>query len=535
MDFYRPPTTQGTIAALGSIYRAVRASMFYPKGHPSRRSSMNVAHLAMQQALDGHTLSLVCGRTGFSFPDGEVLKDSSGLSSALAYELFVRRVKKITFFHDLFLEDLLELCRILCLSPDAIQESGGIDTIMADRGIRSIWVNEFDLAAITEKRRMIEQSGTVPQGIDEAESGDDGAAPVPEQQAHQQDTLPAEHQLQALLGRLASCDDESIYPRLVNQAIDCADSFKSRHEAQQLLPLLELLAAHSCDEARDRKMRDCAQFALEQIVANSELPQIVIERTGAENGVSKKALYAVLKAGGAAAVTSAIEFMGRTDSHKARKTLSTMLGGLGEAAVPALLNLMNDSRWFITRNICVILGAIASNEALDALTRCLRHSDLRVKKEAIRSLAQIGGNEAESAIISILSGTDTALYSQAITSLGGMKSRRSLVAIMKHLFARDLFLNSLPLKIDALAAIALIGDRQVTPLLVKLLEERHLLAAARGRQLKTAAAVCLGRLGDARAVPFLEKLVSGGGKLGSACSEALVMIEKTEGKPDAVS
>ena len=535
MDFYRPPTTQGTLAALGSIYRAVRASMFYPKGHPSRRSSLTVAHLAMQQSLNGHTLSLVCGRTGFSFPDGEVLKDTSGLSSALAYELFVRRVKKITFFHDLFLEDLLELCRILCLSPEVIQQSGGIDTMMASRGIRSIWVNEFDLTAIREKRRKVEQAGTIPQGIDEAESGDDGAAPVLEQLSHPQDTLPPEHQLQALLGRLASCDDENIYPRLVNQAVDCADNFKSRHEALLLLPLLELFAAHSCDEARDRKMRDCVQFALEQIVINSELLQIVIERTGAVNGVSKKALYAVLKAGGAVAVTSAIEFMGRTDSLKARKTISTMLGTLGEAAVPALLNLMNDSRWFIIRNICVILGAIASREGLEALKMSLHHIDLRVKKEAIRSLAQLGGNEAESAIIGILNGSDAALYSQAITSLGAMKSRRSLVELMKILFSRDLFLKSLPLKIDALAAIASIGDRQATPLLAKLLEERHLLAAARGRQLKTAVAVCLGRLGDARAVPVLERLVSGGGILGYACSDAIVMIEKTEGNPDAIS
>ena len=535
MDFYRPTTTQGTLDTLGAVYRTVRALRFYPKGHPTRLNSLSLAHSMLLGLLDGNTLSLACGRTGFSFPDGEFLKDASGQTAALAFELFVRRVHKITFFHDLFQEDLLELCRILCLSPEVIQQSGGIDTIMAARGIRTIWVNEFDLKTIREKRQEVEQAGTIPQGIDEAESGDDGVAPVLEQQTQQQDTFTAEHQLQALLGRLASCDDENIYPRLVNQAVECADNFQSRLEANMLLPLIELLAAHSCDEARDKKMRDCVQFALEQIVTNSELLQIVIDRSGADNGVSKKALYAVLKAGGTAAVTSAIEFMGHTDSHKARKTLSTMLGSLGEAAVPALLNLMHDSRWFIIRNICVILGAIASHKALDALTKCLHHSDIRVKKEAIRSLAQLGGNEAESAIIDILSGTDTALHSQAITSLGGMKSRRSLVEIMKLLLARDLFLNSLPLKIDALAAIALIGDRQATPLLAKLLEERHLLAAARGMQLKTAVAVCLGKLGDARAVPALEKLVSRGGKLGSACSDAIATIEKTEGKPDAIS
>ena len=145
MDFYRPPTTQGTLDALGSLHRAVRACKFYPKGHPTRRSSLSLAHAAMLQLLDGNTLLLSCGRTGFSFPDGESIKDPSGVTTALAFELFVRRAQKIAFSRDLFQEDLLELVKILCLPPEAIQQSGGFDTMMDARGIRSIWVNEFDL------------------------------------------------------------------------------------------------------------------------------------------------------------------------------------------------------------------------------------------------------------------------------------------------------------------------------------------------------------------------------------------------------
>jgi HEAT repeat protein len=534
MDFYRPPTTQGTLDALGSMYRAVRARKFYPKGHPTRRSSLTLAHAAMLQLLEGNTLSLACGRTGFSFPDGEFLKDASGLTTALAYELFVRRVQKITFFNDLFQEDLLELFKILCLSPEVIQQSGGIDTIMAARGIRTIWVNEFDLTANSRKRLKVEQTGIIPQGIDEAETGGD-TIPVVEQQSPQPDALLPEQQLQALLGRLTICVDEDIYLMLIRHAVACADLLQSRHEKHLLFPLIELLASHASDEARSEIMRERAQFAIEQIITTGEVLQIVLERFEQGNGVSENALHAVLKAGGTTAITSAIELMGRTKSLKTRKTLSTMLGTLGEAAVPVLLDFMHDSHWFIIRNICTILGSIASREALTALAKCLHHPDLRVRKEAIRSLVQLGGHEAEAAVLGILRGTDTALYPQAIASLGGMKSRKSLSELMKIVFSRDMFLMSLSLKIDALAAIALIGDRQVTPHLVTLLEERHLLAAARGKQLKTAAAVCLGKLGDARALPTLEKLAAGSGELGSACSDAIVMIEKTEGRPDGIS
>jgi HEAT repeat protein len=534
MDFYRPTTNQATLDALGTLYRAVRTWRFYPIGHPTRRSSLILSHAAMLNLLDGNTLLLGCGRTGFSFPDGELLKDASGLTAALAYELIIRRVQKITFLEELFQEDLLEFVKILCTSPESIQQSGGFEALMALRGIRSIWVNEFDLTIIRGKRLKIEEAGTIPQGIDDAETDVD-IIPVVEQQSPQTDELSPEQQLRALLGKLATCGEEDIYLTLTRQAVSCADYLQSDHKTHLIFPLIELLADHADGEERSKNMRESAQFAIEQIVTTGEILHILLEKIGADFDVPKRALRAVLKAGGTSAITAAIELMGCTNSLKARKTLSTMLASLGEVAVPVLLDLMNDSRWFIVRNICVIFGSIASREALPALTKSLHHPDLRVRKESIRSLAQIGGTESESAILDILHDTEPALYPQAIASLGGMKSRKAVAELIKIVLSRDLFLKSLTLKIDALAAIALIGDRQVTPHLVALLDERHLLAAARGKRLKAAAAACLGKLGDATAVPALKKLASEGGELGSACSDALVMIEKTEGRPDGIS
>jgi len=534
MDFYRPTTNQVTLDALGTLYRAVRTWRFYPKGHPTRRSSLILSHAAMLKLLDGNTLLLACGRTGFFFPDGELLKDASGLTAALAYELIIRRVQKITILEELFQEDLLEFVKILCMSPESVQQSGGFEALMALRGIRSIWVNEFDLTVIRGKRLKVEESGTIPQGIDDAETEVD-ISPVVEQQPPQPEALSPEQQLLALLGRLATCGEEDIYLILIRQAVACADYLQSDQKPHLTFPLIELLAGHADSEERSKNMREAAQFAIEQIVATGEVLHFMLEQIDENINVPKKALQAVLKAGGTSAITAAVELMGRTGSLKARRTLSNMLAGLGDVAVPVLLDLMHDSRWFIIRNICVILGSIASREALPVLTKSLHHPDLRVRKEAIRSLAQIGGPESESAILDILHGAEPALYPQAIASLGGMKSRKSVAELIRIVVSKDLFLQSLTLKIDALAAIALIGDRQVTPHLVALLEERHLLAAARGRQLKAAAAACLGKLGDAKAVPALKKLTSEGGVLGSACSDALAMIEKAEGRADGIS
>jgi HEAT repeat protein len=345
---------------------------------------------------------------------------------------------------------------------------------------------------------------------------------------------PAE-QLQVLLGRLATCVDNDTYLILIRQAVTCCESVQFLNEPGQLFPLLELLAVHADDKLRSGRINECARLAIEQIITTGSILRFILCQVETPKSVSQKALLAVLKAGGTVAITLAIEQMAGTGSIKARRTLSTLLEFLGESAVPALLDFIDDSRWFIVRNICVILGVIASRDALQPLIKCLNHSDLRVRKEAIRSLAQLGGRAAETAVINVLRSTDSALQTQAIASLGGMRSRLALAELMIILFQRDMFLKTLQLKIDVLAAISAIGDRQVVPHLVTLLNERHLLAAERRRQLRIAVANCLGKLGASAAIPSLQKLASQGGVVGAACADAIAQIEKTEGKPDEIS
>lgn len=420
---------------------------------------------------------------------------------------------------------------MIALPLDTIQQMGGLDKIMAEHGIRSIWVNEFDLSAIHGKRLDVESRGVTPQSLDEIE-GDVAADLTMEQQQAPAEDLPPEQQLQMLLGRLSTTTDDDIYAMLVRQAISCSDVLKSRHELLAIFPLLELLASHCEDELRSPKMREFDRFAIEQTITGDLFLRFIFNHVEQPGSLTKNALQEVLNAGGSPAIVLAVEKMGTTENLATRKMLAIMLSRLGETAVPTLLEITNDKRWYIVRNICVILGVIASGDAVHGLVKCLRHTDTRVCKEAVRALAKTGGREAEAAIIDILRGNDTDLYPQAVSSLGAMKSRKALNELMRILTSKDMFLKSLSLKLDVLAAIAMIGDRKDVPRLVELLAERHLLAGDRWKQLKSAVAQCLGKLGDVRALPTLKEYASRPGEPGSACAEAVELIEKSGGKPD---
>ncbi|KAB0671507.1 hypothetical protein F6V30_02705 [Oryzomonas sagensis] len=528
MHVITPSSPPAVLHALGNVSRALRAWQFYPKGHPSRKNSILQAHLSLQRALDGNDLSLLCGRGGFSLPNGEPLQDGTHIAASLSFELFARRAQKITFLGDLFQEDLLDFIRVVSLSPDAIQEAGGLERVMGEHGIRTIWANEFDLAAIGGKRRDIESRGVVPPGLDEIEGADLALPVMPEPSVPSAGDADPGQALHALLSRLSTTVDEDIYPMLARQGIICCETLMARHEPTAVLPLAELFAQHAADPGRGKKIMAIARFGLEQLAAQEEFLEFVLESLGAVNGVSPRGALALVAAGGQAALNRAVEKMALTDNPAVRKKLIQLLGRQGESAVASILPMLNDNRWYVVRNLAAILGDIGSRAAVPELERCLRHSDGRVAKETIRSLAKIGGRRAEAAVIAILRSTDAALWPQAIASIGGMKSRKALAVLLQIVCDDDRFLQNLPLKCDALAAIAMIGDRQATPRLVRLLESRHLLARSRWTQFKVAIAATLARLDDGRALPALKKKARGSGELARACTEALGAIGRAK-------
>jgi len=485
----------------------------------------------MLHMLDGNNLTLNIGRKNFSFPDGEVLKDTTPISSSLSYEFFIRRIQKIVFLRDLYEEDLLDFLRILTTPPEIVQKNGGLDKLLSEHGVRTIWVNEYDLSVIHDRRQDLESRGKSPQTVDEVECDlgvewqEDSEQPV-----DALEDLNSSDELLSLLGRLATAHDPDLYLMAVRQAITCSDSFKARKDLSALFPLVELLAEHANDAARGEGLRGSARYGLEQLALGDELLGYLLEHTEAPDALSSEALLAVISVSGPAGINQTIAKMGSTENLAVRKELSSILVELGGAAVPVILKMMQDNRWYIVRNLAAILGDIGRPEAVPDLLACLRHADPRVCKEAIRSLAKIGGREAEAALIAVLHGHDSELFPQVIASLGGMKSRKALADLMQIVCSGDMLLKNLPLKIDALNAIAMIGDKQAVPMLTKVLAGRHFLVGNRWEQLKIAVAGCLARLGDVRALPILKKKASGSDELGRACAEALETIGRMKGE-----
>ncbi|NNM32075.1 MAG: hypothetical protein HKO53_03370, partial [Gemmatimonadetes bacterium] len=73
-----------------------------------------------------------------------------------------------------------------------------------------------------------------------------------------------------------------------------------------------------------------------------------------------------------------------------RRALVHGLAFLGDAAMPAVRDLLGRPEWYVVRNAVSVLAAMESRDALPLLEPCLAHEDPRVRREAVTALACIG-------------------------------------------------------------------------------------------------------------------------------------------------
>lgn len=506
-------------SALADLYRTLKVISFYPKGHPLLTEALLRAHHILQGVLQGSPLSLIVARSGFSLPDGAPI-DGNPMSQTLAKELFFRRISQLTLLPDLTPDDLKQFLTLILMDPRRIAEAGGMERLMTSKRIRTVWVNEIDLSAILAKQQAMEVEQKEPPIDEEIETALAASREVQTQEKEDED-------IRELVQLMDEEFNDNRYIQLAELLVSKADQLKGHGLHQALIHPLFSLFVHLRDKRRSSSQREHAAFTLQQL-ANG-MADTLVEQAENKDFPGKEELFQLLKHLGAQTVPRLIDRLGVADNLYARKSLASALVHIGEHAIPFLAAMLQDSRWYVIRNMVAILGEIGIPSSVRLLKGPAYHDDPRVRKETIRSLSKIGGTEAEAILIGLLTTKDRDVKQQAILSLGIMRSQTSVQPLLDIVWHRDFFGDLESLKREALIAIGRIGDRRAVPYLVKFLNKKPLFTVKSLEGLKIAAVSALGNIGDEAALDTLRTLSKRGGRLGAACNEAIDSIERLPG------
>lgn len=522
-------------AALAELHKAHKTMGFYPAGHPLRAESLRLAFGVLRDAVGDEPLLLAIGKGGFTSSDGEAVVEDNPMTLSLARELFIRRVRRLAFLADLSAADLESFLSLLSLDHRSIPAAGGMEVLMAQRGITTIWANEIDLTAIGRKRQEIQDSFAAAGHVSlvEEASLNPPAGPAAISTPPPAEELQAEgnHEHAAatpedLLALMEREPDDDRYRELARAFVKECGRLQDGGEFERLLPLLELLLRQANDGGTGLARRGSALLAFDQ-AAGEGMVNFLAQRLEAQGAMEGERLFPLFAQLGSRAAALLVARLRCVEGARQLKYLVAGLVAVGDEGVQPVVELLADSRVPVVQAAAEILGEIGARGCEAELSRCLGHSDEGVRREALRSLVRIGGPEAEEAIIGCLDPSrDRLLRRLATVSLGAARCVRAVEPLLAVVAAGDLFLRTFPLKKDALAALGKIGDRRAVPLLVELLGTRHWFSRRRGEELRCLAATVLGQIGDPALLPLLGSLAAKGGRLGAACGAAADAIEQ---------
>jgi hypothetical protein len=170
--------------------------------------------------------------------------------------------------------------------------------------------------------------------------------------------------------------------------------------------------------------------------------------------------------------------------------------------IPALIQLLGDSRWFVARSAVDALGDMQAREAEQALTALMRHEDARLRNGARGALMRLGTPKALVAIQEALRCDDAALRIQAALAMGGRNdahATRTLVHALND--EKDEEVQAAQLR-----ALGKLGTRDAVQRLLEEAAPEQGLFKKKSSALRVAAVKGLAEAGTASAMVALRKL-----------------------------
>jgi HEAT repeat protein len=199
-----------------------------------------------------------------------------------------------------------------------------------------------------------------------------------------------------------------------------------------------------------------------------------------------------------------MNLLGDLENSKARRALCDVVCELGKNSVPLITPFINDSRWYLVRNVIYILARIGREQALPYIFKGFSHREPRVRREAVQAMGLIGSPRASAVLVRGLHDEDAQIRSLAALNLAKVVKKDSLPHLLEVVQSKEFYKREKTEIKAFFEAIGMIGSDEVIPPLQKLLEQKSWLEGGKKAEIRLGAANALAMIGTPEAKAILE-------------------------------
>jgi hypothetical protein len=186
--------------------------------------------------------------------------------------------------------------------------------------------------------------------------------------------------------------------------------------------------------------------------------------------------------------------------RQVRARMCQVLAKVGLPAVPVLVELLEDPRWFLVRNLVHVLGKIGDEAVFGPIATLRAHPHARVRIEVVRALAVIAPTQAAIPLMGLAADADPEVRLEAIRALGALRRDEAVHVLRDVAAGASLGVADLTQRREAIEALAAIGTSGAREALASLASRRVWFWNRSERQLRDIAASALAVRADAEAV-----------------------------------
>lgn len=302
-------------------------------------------------------------------------------------------------------------------------------------------------------------------------------------------------------GLLADEQDTEAFPEIVQNIGKIMDIRMQRKDLKGATEILEgmkgLLVVYNTPS-----QREIVEHAISKA---GSIENLRVLFGGAQDSVEIRQYLLYL---GTQSLPQLIQMLGELNDRKQRRLLCEILAEIGRQDIDALAEALNDEKWYLVRNIVMVLGMIKEPGSIKYLEKVLRHRDVRVRRETVRALEGISSGETKGLFIAALEDSDPTVRISALRALRRLKAP-GLFEVLSRDISRDKLKNkTFAEKRELLEAIAVVGGEEAFPLLSELFKKKGLIEKDDITEIRASAAYGLGLLKSKEAISMLEKETS---------------------------
>lgn len=236
---------------------------------------------------------------------------------------------------------------------------------------------------------------------------------------------------------------------------------------------------------------------------------------------------------GTAAITPITGMLGSLEHRPARMMICDFLIANGRETVDLIGGFIYDKRWYVSRNVAMILGEIGNERGVTFLKKSAAHTDSRVRLETLRAAKRILGDEAEKVLRGFLNDPDVDLRKRALRALG-QRNSKAVVGDIKAQIDPETLPDRDPAEMrELLMTYSRLGGNEAARELIGLAKKAPFFKKARWQPVRLAAIRALGASSDPVARGELEILSKDRATdVAEAARSALSLRHKMASAPD---